>query len=364
LRAARPAADVRAAHAVVDELPTLGKALAVGEVSRDHVDVAVRTLRRIPRHLLEAPGGWAKVDQWFTDTSLAAAPGEAERMAKRVLNRLDPDGTHRFDPHAADRRELAISTDWTGMVIIRGQLDPANGAAFKAAIDAFSAPHPATTHPDSPDSPDGPDGPGSGGSRVRVPDERSKRQRQADAAGLLARIGLKAAGEGKAEVDRPSIVVHLPANESDQVGPLTPAWIARFACDSAVHAVDPGALMLGRTTRTATPAQRKFLIARDGGCVIPGCFTPGAWCDAHHVQWWSHDGPTDVTNMALVCGRHHTDIHSGIWTLEIRDGNPWVIPPTWIDPHQTPIRHTNLHHRTTTDRLALDLQSHPPPDDG
>jgi hypothetical protein len=343
LHAPHPGMDVRAAHSVAEDLPLLGKALAVGDVSREHVDIAVRTLRRIPRHLLEEPGALAEVDTWFTDAARDLVPADVEKCARHLLERLDPGGERTYDPNAAERRELSVTTDWTGMVLVRGQLDPVNGASFKAAIDHFAAPQP--TDP-----------------QTGVPDPRSKGQRQVDALGLLAKIALRRAGEGKAEVDRPKVVIHLPANESPQTGPLSPAWIARFACDSAVEAVSPEKLFLGKTVRTVTPAQRRFLTARDGGCVIPGCFTPPGWCDAHHVNWWSRGGPTDVTNMALVCGRHHTDIHSGIWSLTMIDGLPWARPPAWIDADRKPLRHTSTHHRHTADQLALTLNPARPPE--
>jgi hypothetical protein len=47
--------------------------------------------------------------------------------------------------------------------------------------------------------------------------------------------------------------------------------------------------------------------------------------------------------MALVCARHHTDIHTGIWTLQIRDGIPWATPPVWIDPRRQPLRNATRH---------------------
>jgi hypothetical protein len=287
------------------------------------------------------------VDRWFTEAAQSLTPFDTAKAAKSLLNRLDPDGERRFDPNATERRELSMTLDWSGMVLVKAQLDPVNGAAFKAAIDAFSAP--------------GPLDPQTGNG-----DERSKAQRQADAAGHIGRVMLAEAGKGKPEPDRPKVVIHLPANESEQLGPLPAGWIARFACDSEVEAVNPEKLLLGKTVRTATPAQRRFLIARDGGCVIPGCFTPGAWCDAHHVQWWSHNGPTDVTNMAMVCPRHHTDIHTGIWSINMRDGLPWATPPPWIDPDQHPIQHTYPQHRDAANQLALDLKPTPshPPDDG
>ena len=210
------------------------------------------------------------------------------------------------------------------MVVIRGQLDPANGAAFLAALDALSAPVPVDPE-----------------SELPIPDDRSKGQRQADAAGLMARIALKEMGEGRAETDRPKVVIHLPAGEEQHLGALTPAWLARFACDSIVEAVDPDKLLLGHAVRTATTAQRRFLAARDGGCVIPGCHAPPGWTDAHHVDWWSTGGATDVTNMALVCGRHHADVHSGIWSLQIIDGVP-VGDPATLDRPGTETRPQHL----------------------
>ncbi|MGB3592898.1 MAG: HNH endonuclease signature motif containing protein, partial [Ornithinimicrobium sp.] len=42
----------------------------------------------------------------------------------------------------------------------------------------------------------------------------------------------------------------------------------------------------------------------------PGCTTPAPWCDAHHVVHWSHGGRSDLSNYALLCGRHHTLVHA------------------------------------------------------
>ena len=66
---------------------------------------------------------------------------------------------------------------------------------------------------------------------------------------------------------------------------------------------------LGRALRLFTPGQRRLLEQRDAGCSFPGCTTPPAWCQAHHVQHWSRGGPTDITNAALLCQRHHTHVH-------------------------------------------------------
>ena len=122
--------------------------------------------RQIPRHLLDDPEVMAKVDAWFTEASMSLAPMETDKVAKHLLHHLDPDGQDTFDPDSLDRRELSIVVDATGMVVIRGQLDPANGAAFLAALDALSAPVPVDPE-----------------SELPIPDDRSKGQRQADGPG-------------------------------------------------------------------------------------------------------------------------------------------------------------------------------------
>ena len=78
--------------------------------------------------------------------------------------------------------------------------------------------------------------------------------------------------------------------------------LRHLSCDAAVTTVevdhDGVALHVGRQSRYATPAQRRALAVRDGGCVFPGCDLPTSWCDAHHVIPWDPDGPTDIDNLA------------------------------------------------------------------
>lgn len=97
-------------------------------------------------------------------------------------------------------------------------------------------------------------------------------------------------------------------------GTLIPAGrLRRLACDAAVIPAVLGAsgelLDLGRERRLFSTPQRRELWRRDGGCTMPGCSTPGAWADAHHLWHWIDGGPTDLTNAALLCGRHHTLVH-------------------------------------------------------
>jgi hypothetical protein len=355
LRRSRAAADVAAAHALENDLPLLGDALAAGEVSRDHVDSAVRTLKRIPAHHRESEADRVRIDGWFTETAQELPPLQADKAARYLLQVLDPDGVDRFDPRAVERRELSLVTDSTGMLLIRGQLDPDTAAPLIAAIDHLSKPAPAKSDDED---------------VLPIPDDRTKGQRNADALGLVARLALGAMGTGS-EVDRPRVVIHAPLHgpvaEVEQAGPISEGWLARFLCDAVLEAVlvgrDGNVLNLGRTQKTVTTHQRRAVKARDGGCVVPGCHAPAAWCDAHHARWWSKGGRTDVDNLALLCPRHHADVHAGIWTVEMRDGLPWARPPTWADPQRRWRRNTYRHRRDQAHQLRLDLDPPPDPDD-
>src|SRR3954471_7486967 len=57
-------------------------------------------------------------------------------------------------------------------------------------------------------------------------------------------------------------------------------------------------LDMGRKIRLVNRNQRRALTQRDGGCIFPGCDCSASWCDAHHVIWWEHHGPTDIWNLA------------------------------------------------------------------
>ncbi len=87
--------------------------------------------------------------------------------------------------------------------------------------------------------------------------------------------------------------------------------------------------------------------------------------------WWSRGGPTTLDNLALLCHRHHSQIHAqpdtdeDAWKLVMRDGVPWLRPPERLDPDRRLRR--NTFHQTVRATRATGLRwrtSLPPPDDG
>ena len=127
-------------------------------------------------------------------------------------------------------------------------------------------------------------------------------------------------------------------------GPVNASTVRNIACDADIIPVLLGSegriLDIGRTTRIFPPHIRKAITARDQGCAFPGCTIPAPWCEAHHITYWSHGGATSTDNGTLLCSHHHHLIHKEHWTIQVKTGVPWFIPPPHIDPRQKPQRNS------------------------
>ena len=131
------------------------------------------------------------------------------------------------------------------------------------------------------------------------------------------------------------MVSHVDSATGDLVSqlatgePLPPSVLEMLACNAAITGVlyDTAGTPLwrGTTKRTATAAQLKALIARDGGCVGCGCHP--ALCQAHHIRPASQGGPTTISNMVLLCWYCHQRVHHNQWTVARRHGRFEVLPP-------------------------------------
>ena len=120
---------------------------------------------------------------------------------------------------------------------------------------------------------------------------------QGDAAGPAGARGIgDPVRDGSGQVVLPSAEVRVAALAATLLGTRLP-------------------LAVGRTARTATPAQRRALAARDKGCIIPGCGIPAEACQSHHVEDWAAGGNTDLTCLALLCWAHHRQVDLGMWTI-------------------------------------------------
>ena len=112
----------------------------------------------------------------------------------------------------------------------------------------------------------------------------------------------------------------------------TSSW-NRLLGEPSRHVLD-----VGRSRRTAPPKIRRALAIRDGGCAVPGCDVDPSRCEAHHITYWEQHGETSISNMVLLCAKHHHMVHEGRWrilrTTELDPGDPGYI--TLVAPARHP----------------------------
>ena len=77
-----------------------------------------------------------------------------------------------------------------------------------------------------------------------------------------------------------------------------------------------------------TPAQRRFLEARDRHCRFPGCRMPARRCQVDHNHEHRVGGKTTLCNLACFCVRHHTMKTETDWTVHQLPGGDlqWSSP--------------------------------------
>lgn len=376
--------DVRAARALDPEagtLPQVGAALAAGEISREHANVCVRAVARLPKRLTrihvvreptgETVTGLELADRWLTDQCRRHPVRAVSRLAEELVRVLDPDREERYDEDAHLRRGVSSVRDSTGMGQLRVQLTPADAAVVEVLRAALGKPEPRRDVVTTDES---------GAEQLAVVrDERTAPMRRYD--GLLALLRGAMSGGGPtgtavvnllvtatleqvaaagAAVERRASADGLPERPPAEVpaafgraagqahlqrsGPIGAHLLGYLACCATVTRIlldDRGSpLDVGRAHRLATPAQRKALAVRDGGCVVAGCACPVQGTDAHHVVAWQAGGATSLDNLVLLCPAHHQLVHAGVWQVEVHDGLARARPPGWIDAERRWLRNT------------------------
>jgi len=126
-------------------------------------------------------------------------------------------------------------------------------------------------------------------------------------------------------------------------GSISPATARRLACQSSLVTMileNGEPIAVGRRHRLHTTAQRRAIIARDGGCTFPGC---GATrhLDVHHVTLWRDGGETSVRDGLTLCSACHVRVHDEGWRIT---RVPDEIPVADFDPEQTTTRTRDIVH--------------------
>ena len=293
---------VRVARAL-GTLPVLSGALANGELSY----AKVRALTRVATPETEAR---------LVAVGRAGTAAHVERIV-RGWRRLDRRAEAREAARQHAGRALHVHRDDDGTVVLRGRLTPEMGELFLRALDAAretlyqrrrtgvpTASDPATEPPTWP-------------------------QQRADALALLAETALHQELDPGSPGERYQVVVHVDAGvlaDPDQPGQsvledgvhVSAETSRRLACDASRvvmrHDQDGRTVEIGARTRTIPPALRRALHHRDRTCRFPGCRV--RFGQGHHVRHWAQGGPTTLSNLALLCGRHHRAVHEEGYQVE------------------------------------------------
>jgi hypothetical protein len=300
---------VRVARAL-ETLPALAEALARGELSY----AKVRALTRVATPETEAR---------LLAVGRAGTAAHVERIV-RGWRRVDRQAETREAGRQHANRALHVYQDEDGTVVLRGRLPPEVGALLLRALEAaretlyqrrraneavLPATDPAAEAPTRP-------------------------QQQADALALLAETALHHELDPGAPGERYQVVVHVdaavladPAQPGQSVleegAHVSAETSQRLACDASRvvmrHDEDGRVVEVGARTRTIPPALRRALQHRDRSCRFPGCHVRVA--EGHHVRHWAQGGPTKLSNLALLCRRHHRAVHEEGYQIErLSDG--------------------------------------------
>jgi hypothetical protein len=291
----------------------------------------VRAITRIAR---------PETEQALVELAMAGTTSHVERVVRAARQQsADPVVT-------TAQRTLSWHWDHDGMLVLRGRLTPAEGAAVVAAIEAcVEAPTGAPSSDDPTES-------------SAIADADPIAARRADALHTLAVAGRPG--------QRTRVVIHFDEAAGTahiEGGPAVPSATAeRMACDADVQLLlsDRGSrLYLGRSHRLASPAQIAALCLRDGRrCQFPGC-THTRHLHGHHIRHWLRGGRTDIDNLVLLCSFHHSQVHDHGYRVTARAGGGF----SFSRPDRTAIPTTGAPLRGDPDELIREHEQHGPPID-
>jgi hypothetical protein len=291
---------VRVARALAT-FPLLGDALARGTLSY----AKVRALTRVATPQTEAR---------LLAVGRAGTAAHVERIV-RAWRRVDHQAEAREAARQHAGRALHVHRDEDGTVVLRGRLTSEAGALLLRALDAARETLYRRARATEVPAP--------------VGDPPTRVQQQADALVLLAETALHHELDPGAPGERYQVVVHVdtevladptePGQSTlEQIGHVSAETSRRLACDASRvvmrHDREGNVIEVGARTRTIPPALRRALVHRDRSCRFPGCRVSVG--QGHHIRHWAQGGPTTLTNLVLLCRRHHRAVHEEGYQIE------------------------------------------------
>ena len=346
------------------QTPVVWQALADATISPRQSAAILTALKHLPPEL--PPAKDVAAQQSMVDQARTLDPAELAVVGNRLIEVIDPDHADALlerrlehEEQAARRnRELHLHHDGLGSTLIKGRVPTAEGERLAALLDSLvdkntsDEPPPCGTYCTGPSC-------GLCGGRP------SRAMRRADALMELAQAYADARHAPARGSDRARVNVTVDyetlvrgIGSADVAGqPMSAQQLRLLACDAEIIPMVLNSfgvpLDVGKAQRFFENELRAALVARDGGCVFPGCDQPARRCDAHHIRPWVWGGSTSLDNGVLLCPHHHalvepskTQLHNdNRWEVRINpeDRLPEFLPPQGLDRTRRPRRH--LRHR-------------------
>jgi hypothetical protein len=291
-------------------LPQTEKALADGNISYRHVSLIAETAANLGDKFEPL------AETILVNAAKELDPWRLQRAIQHLKHCLVPDGALDEANEAHKRRYLHLSQTFDGLFRIDGWLEAEGGATPRTALDSVMGPR-------------------------QEGDNRMASERTADAAVELARRQLDSGQLPEVGGQKPHLSVSVDlatlskepgsmAAELEWSQPITAEAARRLACDAAITPIFNGgeSPQIGPTTRVISGPLRRSLKALDKGCRFPGCDCPPAWTDAHHIRHWADGGSQILSNLVLLCRRHHRLVHEEGWTIELGQRRELIaVPP-------------------------------------
>jgi hypothetical protein len=335
------------ARTLVNHLPNVCSALAMGEISPAHATVIARESASAIRDGM-GPAHIYSIEQSALAYAEFHTPTQVANKVRTTIAKLAPEPFEEIAERARDTRRVSCFREVDGLSTIVAILPAEDAQIVMKAIENFI--HAQVANDSISLGKKSAVGAQSGSDNQDsdsdvIPDEhRSMDMKRADALTSIATWSLQQSTVDVKLHRRPvtvNVTIDLPTllGLAENPGQLAgygaiPASVARaLASDGKWQRfiTDPqtGTLLdYGRESYEPPQALVDFLIARDRTCRFPGCRQSAARADLDHAQSWESGGETSAANLGALCRRHHRLKTHGGWKLESHsDGSC-----TWTSP--------------------------------